>query len=167
MRRKLLPVSLLLCAIGLAACMSPPVRERQVSAKPSGREVLIASEGSKFKNAVIEIVLAELVDEGHGVVTVDHKKLNTLNTQPFDAIVILNQCWARRLDRSVRRFLDHAPNKEKIILLTTRKDKDWKPDVPGVDAITCASNMAQVETVARSLITRIHARLRARGHPRR
>ena len=49
-------------------------------------------------------------------------------------------------------FIDKHTQKDKFIVLTTGIAGGWKPDKPGVDAITSASALDKREQIARSIV---------------
>ncbi len=82
---------------------------------------------------------------------IDVKKLTYESTESYHAVIILNACMAGRPDPRVESFIDDAPEKEKLIILTTGRLESWKPESPRVDAITSASVMTQATTIGQSL----------------
>jgi hypothetical protein len=57
----------------------------------------------------------------------------------------------------VESFIDREAPKNKIIVLTTGVRDSWKPDAPGVDAMTSASVMDKSDKIARSIANRVLA----------
>lgn len=82
---------------------------------------------------------------------IDVKKLTYESTESYHAVIILHACMAGRPDPRVESFIDDAPEKEKLIILTTGRLESWKPESPRVDAITSASVMTQATTIGQSL----------------
>ncbi len=60
-------------------------------------------------------------------------------------------------------FIDREPRKNKIIVLTTGIQDSWKPDAPGVDAITSASVLDKSDQVAKSIVNRVLALINLKG----
>jgi hypothetical protein len=82
---------------------------------------------------------------------IDVKKLPQESIKDYHAVIILNQCMAGRPDPRVESFIDDAPQKEKIIVLTTGRLDSWKPESPRVDAITSASVMSRSTIIGQTL----------------
>jgi len=113
--------------------------------------VLIASQKSDFKQAVIQEIRDTLEDNSSYLKVIDVKKLPHESTTDYHAVIILNQCMAGRPDPRVESFIDDAREKEKIIVLTTGRLDSWKPASPMVDAMTSASVMNRATTIGQTL----------------
>ena len=86
---------------------------------------------------------------------IDVKGLKNQSTTEFSAIVIINKCMAGRPDPRVESFIDREAQKNKMIVLTTGILDSWKPDAPGVDAITSASVLEKSDQIARSISNKV------------
>ena len=113
--------------------------------------VLIATQKSDFKLAVIHEIRDTLENNSCYIKVVDVKTLPYETTTDYNAIIILNKCMACRPDPRVESFIDNMPETEKIILLTTGRLDSWKPDASEVDAMTSASVMTQSTIIGQSL----------------
>ena len=121
------------------------------------KKVLMAIQESQFKKAVILKVKEFLQEDGYFVKTISLKGLSGESTDNYQAIVIVNTCWAWRLNGHVRKFLKNTPDDErkKIVLFTTADSKSWQPELTGVDAITSASRMSEAGRIADSIINKV------------
>ena len=126
-----------------------------------GKRILIATERSEFKDAVVQKIVAKSEEEGWFVKATDLRELPEEPTAEYQAVAIVNTCKAGRLSRHVRKVLDVADEQArgKMILLTTAGDEDWQANVPGVDAITSASKEGKADAVAEIMIEKVNARL--------
>ena len=81
--------------------------------------------------------------------------LETVEMERYDAVVIISTCLAWGFDTRVRAFVDRQPRHDKLILVTTSAAGDWLPDgdAQAYDAISAASEIAEVETVARNIMS--------------
>jgi len=141
----ILILSLMGCAMGRVDTIESGDKATQNS------WVLIATQKSNFKRAVIYQIRDTLENNSCYLKIVDIKRLPYESTEGYNAIIILNKCMAGRPDPRVESFIDNAPEKEKIIILTTGRLDSWKPESPRVDAITSASVLTQATTVGQSL----------------
>ena len=132
-------------------------------ATASNRKVLVATQNSKFKQAVVSEIYDELKRNSIYLKIVDVKYLKSQSTGEFLAVVIISKSMAGRPDPRVESFIDGHPQKDKFIVLTTGLGKSWKPDAPGVDAISSASVMDKSGQVARSIVDRVLARVNSNG----
>ena len=117
--------------------------------------VLIVTQKSKFKRAVVDGIKNALEDDVPYIKVVDVKWLPNESTDNYSAIVIINRCMAGRPDPRIESFIDNYENKEKVILLTTGQLDSWKPDSSKVDAMTSASNMSESDRVARTISNKV------------
>jgi len=127
------------------------------ASKTVKKKVLMALQESQFKKVVILKVKESLQRDGHFVKIISIKKLSGESTGNYQAVIIVNTCWAWRLNSHVRKFLKEVPENEKgkIILFTTADSKSWRPKVTGVDAITSASKMSEAGRIADSIINKV------------
>lgn len=125
--------------------------------RPNEKKVLIAAQKSRFKEAVMLKVREVLQEDGYPVKTISLKELRAESADNYQAIVIVNTCWAWRLNGHVRRFLSevHGNERKKIVLLTTAASGSWHPKLTDVDAITSASMMTEAGCIADNIINRV------------
>ena len=94
---------------------------------------------------------------------VDVKILKSQPIGEFSVIVIISKAMAGRPDPRVESFIDRESRKNKLIVLTTGAIDSWKPDTPGVDAMTSASVMDKSDQIARSIIKKVLARVNSQN----
>jgi hypothetical protein len=124
---------------------------------------LIATQNSKFKQTVVSEIYDELNRNSIYMKIIDVKKLKNQSSAEFSAVVIINKCLAGRPDPRVESFIDRAPQKNKIIVLTTGILDSWKPEAPGVDAMTSASVLDKSDQVAKSIVNRVLVLTNSKG----
>ena len=158
-RHVLIGISLLLWG-----CASQPMTTVE-SSQPaaSNKEVLLASQNSKFKRAVVSEIYDELNQNAIYLKIIDVKGLKNQTAAKFSAVVIINRCMAGRPDPRVESFIEREPQKNKIIVLTTGIRDSWTPATPEVDAITSASVLDKSDHVARSIVKRVLAMVNSKG----
>ena len=125
-------------------------------------EVLIAIQKSQFKEKVALKIRNLLREDGHHVKIISLKELSAESASDYRAVVVLNTCWAWRVNSHVRKFLDKTPESEKrkVILFTTANSRNWQPKVSGVEAITSASVMSEAGRIAYNIISSVRILLR-------
>lgn len=136
----------------ISGCSLGMVKGLERGNKHCDKRILIATQQSEFKEVVVSRVLDGLVKDACYIKVMDLKKLASESTGKYQAIVILNTCWVWRLNRHARGFLKESSEKERIILLTTANDENWRPKKVQVDAITSASKMDRADSVAERII---------------
>ena len=139
-------------------CASQPGAQFESGlAAMSGKKVLVATQETKFKQAVVSKIYDQLNQNSIYSRIVNVSRLKYLSADEYAAIVIINHCLAGRPDPRVESFIDNHSQTNKIIMVTTGIGESWKPDVPGVDAITSASVMDQTDQVAGTIVNRVLA----------
>jgi hypothetical protein len=162
--RKIYGFFLLGLSLMLWGCASQPVTTVESGPpSPSGRKVLVATQNSKFKKVLVSEIYQALNQYSIYSKIIDVSKLKNQSSAEFSAVVIINKCMAGRPDPRVESFIDREPQKNKIIVLTTGISDSWKPDEPGVDAMTSASVLDKSDQVAKSIIKRVLARVNSKG----
>lgn len=163
--QKVLPI--LLLALFQFACSSMPRliwRENDVlPVKPeSAATILIASRQSAFKAAVIGNVAEYYKTRDFAVKVVGLEALESENPADYQAVVLINTCMAWKMDPAVESFLKRHPAAGNIIILTTSGDGDWLPKNRNgqYDAISAASEMADVEKTAAKIIQKIDVKIK-------
>ena len=121
------------------------------------KRVLIASQNSKFKRALVSEIKDTLQTNAYFIRVIDVKKLNAESVSDYNAIVVINRCMAGRPDPRVETFIDNAFPKHRIIVLTTGRLDSWKPEAKGVDAMTSASNLNESSIIAQRIVSRVLA----------
>jgi hypothetical protein len=127
----------------------------------AGPHVLIATQGSKFKNRVVEGVVVEMRTGGIAVSVVDVSALDSTVEEAWDVIVVIHIWEMRKPPRPVQAFVDRARNKDRLVVLTTSGDGNFR--LEGVDAISAASRDEDVAAKVRALVDRIDAVLTRRA----
>lgn len=118
------------------------------------KRVLIASQGSDFKNALVESLTAYLENKAY-VKVIDVTSLAEVNETEWDALVFINTTEQWKLWPDVDEYLAHTQDMGKVILVTTSGSGEWKTDKYGVESITSASRMEEMPT----LLPKLHTRL--------
>jgi hypothetical protein len=155
---------LIIISLVVWGCASPPVATVESGpAAASNKKVLLATQNSKFKRAVVSEIHDELNQNSVYLKIIDIRLLKNQSIAEFSAVVIINKCMAGRPDPRVESFIDSDAQKNKIIVLTTGSLDSWKPDASGVDAMTSASVLDKSDQVAKSIVNRVLALINSKG----
>lgn len=131
--------------------------------RPEVREhVLIATQGSAFKDAVVRGVVDRLEKRPTYVKVVDVSALRDVREEEWNVVVVLHTWEMSKPPVSVQTFLDRAKAKDKLVVLATSGEGDQH--VQGVDTVTSASDLAKAPARADELLSRIE-RILAAGAP--
>ncbi|MFC1889528.1 hypothetical protein ACFL4G_07205 [Thermodesulfobacteriota bacterium] len=152
-------LSLMILGAVISACAPQMVKERELGEITAARKVLIAEQQSEFKGVVVSAVSEALEKDGCFVRIIDLRELRGESTWNYDAVVVVNTLKAWRLNRNARTFFNSIDDRErrKVVLLTSANGTYWKVNLPGVDAITSASKMEDVDFVAADIVAKVRA----------
>jgi hypothetical protein len=121
---------------------------------PSEREhVLVATQGSPFKDAVVQGVAARLKTRPAYVKVIDVAALPSVRESDWDAIVILHTWQMSKPPEPVRAFVDRSESRDKLVVLAT--SGEGSQHIAGLDTITSASKQADVPARVDEIIQRV------------
>lgn len=158
MKLKLLKAYLIclvfICAVFSQDSLIIDTNEQETAEKEI--KLLVAKRESEFKNAVAEKVKLEIEKANVTVELIDIKPLKKKNIDDFDAVIIINEVRAWHLNSHTRRFLKKldSTQREKVIMVSTAAT-DWKTKEKDIDAVTVASEMSNVNSVAKDIVKKV------------
>jgi predicted nucleotide-binding protein (sugar kinase/HSP70/actin superfamily) len=132
-------------------------REFEVNSRVTGSKILIATQGSAFKDAIVAGVIAHLKPREVYVRVIDVSNLSTVEESDWNAIVVIHTWQMHEPQPAAKRFIDRAQNLQKVIVLSTSGAGTFK--IEGIDAISSASEMVDVPQRIAEIDTRIDALL--------
>ncbi len=152
--RLFLIIMILFCSVGFVEATT---EESLVNDTREKKLVHIASQESAFKEVVCEKVISQIPKNTVSVSRVSLRELVKNSPQSYQAIVILNEIRAWRLNRLVRKFLRECDSlqREKIILVSTAAGIDWQTKETGIDAMTVASEMGTVDRLTKEIVKKL------------
>jgi len=121
------------------------------SSAPS--RVLVATQGSKFKNAVVDGVVKSFRNRPVFVKVIDVSGLRWVDAGQWDAILVLHTWEKWEPPDVVDAFFVRWRSVDNVIALATSSAGDLK--IEGVDAIASASRMTDVSSYVTKLLNRI------------
>jgi hypothetical protein len=126
----------------------------EITVQNPKHQLLIATQGSEFKNAVVAGVIKALKDRPVSINVIDVSGLSSVNVDEWSSVVILHtwENWDPQMDARI--FLERQTDHSKVVVLSTSGKGDFKMD--GIDAISTASEMSDVSTHASEIIQRIN-----------
>jgi menaquinone-dependent protoporphyrinogen IX oxidase len=117
--------------------------------------VLIATQGSEFKDAVVSAVAGNLKNRGCYVKVVDVSALPGVREAEWNAIVVLHTWEMRKPPGVVKTFVERARNSGKLVVLTTSGAGTFR--IEGIDAISSASVVADAPDRAAEISAKVDA----------
>jgi hypothetical protein len=117
-------------------------------------DLVIANEGSYFKDSISRILVKHYEKKSFHVKVLPLKSLNNLKTKEFAAIVIIHSWHTWNPPPEVEQFIKkQAACMDKMVIMTTSSDGTHKME--GVDAITGASKIENATVYAYKIIEKI------------
>lgn len=114
----------------------------EVNPQIQHKSILIATQGSKFKNDIVEKIVKHYGSQPIYVKVTDVSNLEKVDESVWSAILILHTWEMYKPPLVVETFMNKVKNQTKIVVLTTSGDGEYKME--NVDAITGASVMEDV-----------------------
>ena len=131
----------------------------QVGNPQATNKILIASQGSDFKENLLETLVQELKSNDKYLYVVDCTKLGDEILSDWDAIVIIHSAQIHKMPREAELFLKRSVDLSKVILVSTSGAGDDKIEGFEVDAISTASRISITHKVISWLIPQVESRL--------
>lgn len=121
--------------------------------------LLIATQGSAYKNAVVEGVIEATKGRQMTIEVIDVSALSKVKIEDWNAIVVIHtwENWQPQMEAA--KFAQQHHNLTKVIFLATSGKGDLS--IPGVDAITSASLLADVPKDVADIVRKIDTVLAA------
>lgn len=131
----------------------------EVNTQQSGPRVLIATQGSQFKDAVVAGVIDHLRTRSAYVKVVDVSALPDVKEGEWNAIVVIHTLEMRRPPAEAQAFVDRMGGNHRAVVLSTSGGGDFKME--GIDAISSASKISEVPAHVAQITARLDAILDA------
>jgi hypothetical protein len=119
-----------------------PVEGFTVNDPSSEQRLLIATQGSTYKDAVVASVVERLSGRPIFIQVVDVTALPDVGENQWDAIVVLHTIEYGKAPAPAQAFIDRVGKTGKVVVLSTSGAGDFK--IEGIDAISSASRMTDV-----------------------
>ncbi len=118
-------------------------------------KILIASQGSEFKNALVGKITDALKGDDVFIYITDTTKLPEAPMDDYKAVVLIHTVEAWKLEKHVELYLSKTGDLSNLVLVSTSGGGDWKTDKYDVDTITSASKKVELDPVASEVISRV------------
>lgn len=130
-----------------------PAIEVSIGDKSAPNSLLIATQGSPYKNDLTESIVTFFSPQDIFIQVVDVSKLDEINTADWSAIFICHTWEMWQPPTAIEQFHQKHPELNNVVYLTTSGDGQYH--VEGVDAITSASLLTDVDGDADAVIARL------------
>lgn len=128
-------------------------RSFEVNAPELDRRVLIATQESRFKEAVVDAVVSRLRQRPVYIKVIDLSLLSGVQAAEWSALVVLHtwENWKPQLE--AKRFVRRANAPEKVVVLTTSDDGEEK--LAGVEEILATAELTEAPLYAEAILARL------------
>ncbi len=171
-KRRIIAVALLAVVVVTAASLWEGYRQKHsmalapaftVGESSSAQHVLVATQGSAFKNALVHAIVAHLAMRPVFIRIVDVSALPEVRESEWTAIIVMHTWEFGHPNASAREFIERVHDRRKLIVITTSGSGREKS--PGVDAISAASVVRDVPTRLTEFAPRLDDLLRDTDSP--
>ena len=147
------------CAVPQKMWPQKDMARSEIAGASDAPSILLASRNSEFKTLLVERLSTAMASEGFRLKIVGVEDLKTVESDQYDAFLIISTCLAWGFDDEVRSFIERHPKHDNMIFLTTSASGDWTPKAEqrDHDAISSASELADVDSVARNVMASVHS----------
>lgn len=118
-------------------------------------EVLIATQGSAYKDALTEALMERLKADEMNVRVIDVSDLHLVDPSGWDAVVIMHTWEVWKPEPNAAAFFARYPDRPNVIVLSTSGSGEMRLDP--VDGISSASVVSEVPRDAEVILERIRA----------
>jgi hypothetical protein len=125
----------------------------EINDKGLPQRVLIATQGSKFKDVVVQETIGQLKSLPVYIKVIDVGQLTSINESEWSVIVILHTWEYGKPQKNALDFVINSASKNKIVVLCT--SGSGKEKMEGIDGITSASWPEEVIDSRDKIVNRI------------
>lgn len=154
-------VSVLFFSWYLSKYSMDEIKGFEVNTREQSNHILIASQGSKFKDEVVAQVIKQLPMDVMYVKVIDVNSLPSIKEKEWDVVVILHTWEYSRPPSVVKSFVHELDSKNKLIMISTSGRGTYL--IKEVDAISSASQLDEITSLSNEIVQRIQKVLMQRN----
>jgi hypothetical protein len=132
----------------------------QHGSKSAEYKILIVSQGSDFKEALVENFVSELASDSIYLSILDCTELNDNYLSGWDAYIIIHTMQIHKMPKETDTFLKKITDLSKLILVSTSGAGDEHYKGVEVDAISSASRISAIEPILKWTLPKLEKVLR-------
>jgi len=137
-----------------------PIQVGNTSAK---HKILIASQGSDFKEKLVNKFISELKSDSTYLLVLDCTELKAKHAKGWDVYIIVHTMQIHHIPKQTEKFLHVLPNLSKVILVSTSGAGDEQYKNLKVDAISTASIVIAIDPIMKWILPKIEKTLNKRS----
>lgn len=146
---------LILLAVYVLVNRQGVIEPFQIGNPTAKNKILIASQGSEFKNKLVENLVDHLNNNENYLSIVDCTTLENENDKDWDAIIIIHTLQIHIMPEEAQVFLSEVNDLSKVMLVSTSGAGDDKVEGFEVDAISSASREAALPVIVNWIMERL------------
>lgn len=116
------------------------------------KKILIGTQGSEYKDALVKKLTDVLKEREVYIKVIDDLILKQTNPDDWDVAILIHTTEMWKIAEGARDFLKRSKDLNKVILITTSGEGDWKQEEFEVEAITSASEMSDIDSIVEKTI---------------
>jgi hypothetical protein len=120
--------------------------------------ILIATQGSDFKDSVVSGVISDLRSKPLYIKVIDVSELSSIKEQEWTSMIILHTWEYSKPQQDAKDFIERIKDKKKLVVLTTSGEGSFK--INDIDGITSASRPADITNNSKEITRRVNALLK-------
>ena len=132
----------------------------EINSPDAKHKVLIASQGSGFKNMLVSGLVDKIKNSPTYIRVVDVTSLSEVDEAGWNAVVLIHTTQYGRMQPDAMEYLGRAKELDKVVLVTTSGSGRWKTEEFDIDTLTSASRKAKVGLLINTITHRLGAILR-------
>ena len=132
-----------------------PVEAYQINPKATGKKVLIATQGSEYKDGLTQALINELKSKDAYIKVIDVTGLDQTTRKEWDTIIFMHAWEIGEPHESVANFIGDSFDQNTMFMIT--KADDDESYMEGIDGITGESSVANIENHTNEIIAWFNA----------
>jgi hypothetical protein len=131
------------------------IKEMTINNLSAPHKIVIASNGSDFRDSIREKVIRKYSDNCY-IEVINLDKLQTIEYDRYDAILIMDAiiAWGK-LNPEMKSYIDSLSDKKKVVLFLSAGDEELKYSYNGVDALSSASVVTEEDKAVQEITRKI------------
>lgn len=130
-----------------------PAKSFEVNSPSNKDHILIATQGSKFKDSIVHEVINALKTKSIYIRVIDVSDLTAVKESDWTAIIILHTWENWKPQKDAKLFIGQIKDRQKLIVLSTSGQGNYV--IEGIDGITSASKLTNIPGKANELTERV------------
>lgn len=129
------------------------IEEQEINAETSAKRLLIASQGSEFKNTIVDGLIEKLSHEDIHIKVIDVTTISKEDADVWDAILIMHTWEKWEPQEDAKEFLDAHYDPDRMVVVATSGSGEQM--IEGVDGISAASILDKTDETIDALYVKI------------